>query len=452
MEERVALDKEEGDLAYFHALTLQLEYITKLVTATVVACLGEDADRHRYSLEYNLIRADSIGDWTKTLTAALTGPAAQYFRPEASNISRDLTQRVPDGDWRFSAVRCLHDVAKVFGIDIPLGAKVAFRQFFEIGATIRNRTRGHGATTSTQCGKACLPLANAIDLVIKKCFLFTNVPWAYLHRNLSGKYRVSPLLGNCSVFDYLKRTREVSLPNGVFIFLDEPVYIPLVFSDPGVHDVFVPNGNFKSGTFEVLSYITNEVRRENGTAWQDPPGRLPPSATEGLPVLDQVGNVFANLPPTPRGCIPRRSLEAQVQKELLTTDRHPIVSLTGPGGIGKTTIAIAAIEEITRLDQPPYDVILWMSARDIDLLESGPKPVAPHVVRRKDIAETAVRLLEPAERDAPHFNPMEYFQNCLANGTAGPTLFVFDNFETLESPADVFHWIDTHIRLPEAGA
>jgi hypothetical protein len=30
----------------------------------------------------------------------------------------------------------------------------------------------------------------------------------------------------------------------------------------------------------------------------------------------------------------------------------------------------------------------------------------------------------------------------------GPTLFVFDNFETVRSPVDLFHWIDTNIRLP----
>ena len=41
-----------------------------------------------------------------------------------------------------------------------------------------------------------------------------------------------------------------------------------------------------------------------------------------------------------------------------------------------------------------------------------------------------------------------FFQNCLAKGAAGPTLFVLDNFETVESPADVFKWIDTHIRPP----
>ena len=66
MSDRVALEKEEGDVAYFHALSLQLEYLTKLVCAGVVACLGEDADRHRYGLEHRLVRANSIGEWVDT--------------------------------------------------------------------------------------------------------------------------------------------------------------------------------------------------------------------------------------------------------------------------------------------------------------------------------------------------------------------------------------------------
>ncbi|MCH7903756.1 MAG: hypothetical protein IH944_04220 [Armatimonadetes bacterium] len=89
-----------------------------------------------------------------------------------------------------------------------------------------------------------------------------------------------------------------------------------------------------------------------------------------------------------------------------------------------------------------------MSARDIDLLESGPKPVSPGVVRQNDIARAAVTLLEPPESTEPGFRPEVYFQDCLSNGAAGPTLFVFDNFETIENPPDVFRWIDTYIRLP----
>jgi hypothetical protein len=261
---RIALDRQEGDIAYFHALTLQLEYITKLVTAGVVACVGDDADRHRYSLEHTLVRADSVGHWTDALDHALTGPPAQYFLPKTSDITRDLTERVADGDWRYKAVGHLYDVATRLGINAKVGQKVSLRQFFHIGAAIRNRTRGHGATTSEQCGSVCPLLADAIEIVLGQLKLF-RLDWAHLHRNLSGKYRVSPLLGDCSKFEYLKKTRDVQLPNGVFIDVGGPIYIPLVFSDPDLRDVLVPNGNFKSSTFEVLSYVTNEVGRIKGT-------------------------------------------------------------------------------------------------------------------------------------------------------------------------------------------
>jgi hypothetical protein len=93
-----------------------------------------------------------------------------------------------------------------------------------------------------------------------------RVPWAYLHRNLSGKYRVCQLLEECSPFEYLKRTRDVTLANGVFLHLNGHIHVPLVFSDPDLRDVLIPNGNFKAQTFEVLSYVTNEEARRDAAA------------------------------------------------------------------------------------------------------------------------------------------------------------------------------------------
>jgi len=447
MAARVALDKGEGDIAYFHALSLQVEYMTKVVTGGVVACLGDDADRHRYSLEHRLVRGNAIGDWVEALNSALTGPATHFFAPEARSVVRDLTERVGKGDWRYVAVRCMYDTAIALGIEVEIGSKVALRRFFQIGATIRNKTRGHGATTARQCSKASPLLARGINSIVGRLKLF-EVPWAYLHRNLSGKYRVSPLLGDCSPYDYLKRTRKERLTNGAYIWLDRPVKVALVLSDPDLLDILLPNGNFRESTFEVLSYITNESKRLDGSAWSDPPGRLPPSETEGQPALEQVGNTFANIPPGLTGYVPRRNLETVLREELLRTDRHPIVSLTGPGGIGKTSLAIAALQKLTHIDAPPYDVVVWMSARDIDLLEFGPKPVSPGVVTQSDIARAAVALLEPSESSTPGFRAEVYFQECLTKGAAGPTLFVLDNFETVENPSDVFRWIDAYIRLP----
>jgi hypothetical protein len=445
--DRLVLDKQEGDIAYFHTLTLKLEYLTKLVTLGVMACLGDDADRNRYSLEYGLVRADSLGDWVAIFNSALTGPSAQFFLQSATHISRDLTERVSDGDWRFKAVSIMSRVAHQFGVDAKTGGKVALRQFFDLGAAIRNRTRGHGATTSEQCSNVCPLLADALDLVATRHKLFEH-DWAYLHRNLSGKYRVSPMLGECSAFDYLRSTRDKHLPNGIWVDIGQLLQIPLLYSNSAITDIFVPNGNYKSNEFEILSFITNEVDRADGSAWSVPPGRLPASHTEGRKQLDQFGNTFANLPEIPTGHVARKSLETLLKDELLKTDRHPIVTLTGPGGIGKTSLALAVIDELSKEEQCPYELILWMSSRDIDLLESGPKPVTPRVVTKEAICKAAVEMLDPLEREKDNFHTQAYFEQCLVNGAAGNTLFVLDNFETVESPADVFNWIDTYVRHP----
>ena len=446
IERRIALDKEDGDYAYFHALSLKLEYVTKVATAGVLACVTDDVDRHRYSIEHKLVRADSIGAWADALNMVLTGPAVHLFDQSARSVRKDLSERVGPDDWRYAAIEALNSAASEVGSKIQtLGTKVALRQFFDIAAKLRNRSRGHGAPTSQQCGRACPSLSEALDLVVHRLELF-KIPWAFLHRNISGKYRVSGLVGDAAPFGHLKSAKDENYPDGVFIYVGRPVLIPLVLTDPDVLDIFLPNGNHRNNTLEVLSYVTNEADRRDASAWSAPPGHLPPSETEGSDALEPLGKSFANVPPPIRGYISRSDLEDDLRKELLRADTHPIVTLTGPGGIGKTTIAIAAIHEIANGTKAPYDVILWISARDVDLLESGPKSVAPRVITQQDIARAAADLLDPSDKNETGFDAVAFFQRCLREGAAGNTLFVIDNFETVQNPVDVYRWIDTHIR------
>ncbi|WP_026340977.1 NB-ARC domain-containing protein [Thioalkalivibrio sp. AKL10] len=444
---RVTSDKEEGDIAYFYALSLEFEYLAKLTVLGVVACLRDDADRNRYSIEYDLIRCDSIGEWVRILNSTLTGPAAQFFIPTSTHITRDLTERVKSGDWRYELVSLVSEAAAHFGLDTRVANKVALRQSFELFSSIRNRTRGHGATTTEQCSEVCPKLEQAIDLFRNNHRLFQH-DWAHLHRNLSKKYRVSALLGECADFEHLKSSRDEVFSDGVYISLGEIVKVPLLFTNTSLTDICLPNGNYKAKEFETLSYITNEINREDGSIWSTPPGRLPPSHTEGKSHLDQLGSVFTNLPEAARGYVPREDVQYQLKEELLKSDRHPIITLTGPGGIGKTSLALAVIGKLANLPDCPYEVILWLSSRDVDLLDAGPKPVTPSVVNKGAIAESAVDLLEPSGRHDKAFNPQKYFEESLSEGAAGTTLLVLDNFETVESPADVFNWIDTFIRPP----
>ena len=453
IDQRIALDREDGDYAFFHALMLKLEYVTKLVVSGTVACIGDDSDRHRYTLEHKLVRADSLGTWIEALNTALVGPPAQVFLSGARYLSRDLTEQVGPEDWRHDCVNTLKNSASELDVTVSFGPKVALRQYFDLAVQIRNRTRGHGAPTSIQCSKACLALERSLQLLEQHMELF-RLPWAHLYRNLSGKYRVSPLLNDCSSFDYLKGTRDVRISDGVYLnstgFSDVENFlaVPLIFTDPDLLDISFPNGNYGRQTFEILSYITNERSTQEGSAWSSPPAGLPSSETEGSNTLDVVGNTFTNVPPEPVRYVARTDLETRLGRELITQDRHPIVTLTGPGGIGKTTIALKAVHHIANQRETPYETILWISARDIDLLGSGPKHVSRRVFTQKDVSRAVVDLLEPSGRSAKEFDAEAFFQRCLREGASGITLFVLDNFETLQNPADTVEWLDAHIRPP----
>ena len=277
IDDRISRDREDGDSAYFFALTLKLEYLTKIVVSGMIACIGKDkdADRRRYSLEHELVRADSLGDWTKALNMALVGTPSKFMIPEADGLKKDLTDRVGPGDWRYEAVAGLNKAAMAIGAETMLGKKTTLQQFFRIGSQLRNRSRGHGAPTIGQRSRSCPYLDSSLNAVTKNLKIF-HLPWIYLHRNLSGKYRVLPLLNNPAPFEYLKKTRNKRFPNGVFFSLNDPAHpvrVPLIFIDLDLADITLPNGNYKytEPKFETLSYVTNEVDRRDGSAWSDPP-------------------------------------------------------------------------------------------------------------------------------------------------------------------------------------
>ena len=155
--------------------------------------------------------------------------------------------------------------------------------------------------------------------------------------------------------------------------------------------------------------------------------------------------MLTNLPTLAPGYVRRPRLEAEVCASL-TNDRHPIVTLVGRGGIGKTSLVLAALREIAKTNC--YDVIVWFSARDIDLMLSGAKPVQPRVLTERDIAEQYRTLVGPTREPGDKNDPVAYMAQHLRKSPNGATLFVFDNFETVRSPIDLFQWIDTNIRLP----
>ena len=249
-----------------------------------------------------------------------------------------------------------------------------------------------------------------------------------------------------SPFDYLRSDGSPSLDNGIYIQFDSHSRVELVSSDPEASDFFFPNGNFSGKRFELISYCTDNRQNGDGTLYLTPATELPPSRTQGIGLLQVIGNSFGNLPAAPTNYVPRSELENELFKRLMD-DRHPVITARGAGGIGKTSLALHVIYRIAA--EGKYGAIIWFSARDIDLLSQGPKDVKPHVLTEDEIAKEFVQLMQPGIPAGTAFRPAKYLADALNRSPLGdPMLFVFDNFETARSPSSLYAWIDEYIRPP----
>ena len=447
MFDRVAMAKEESDTEYFLSLMYAGEQLTKFIALSLVSGIQDDVNRSRYTQLYNLVRADGIGDWVRCIDEVVQGPTSHLCSIEIKKICKDLVQKTPKHNWQFDSVSLIHSCLKAIGETTEeLPTKIQAKNWFQSFSRLRNKTRGHGATRSEIMNSICPQLEKSIKLIISNFSLF-NCEWAFLFQNLSGKYRVSPISDNPSSFNYLKSNegKKEHYSTGVYLYLNRPILVNLIDSDVELADFFFPNGGFSSKRYETLSYITGNKDSKDNSNFLVPSGNLPSSETEGSKALDIVGNCFTNLPIFESLYIPREILETQLYN-VLVDDRHPVVTLVGRGGIGKTSLALRVLKMLCNAER--FQTILWFSARDIDLLEEGAKSVKPSVIKIEDLSLEFKNLLQPKGYLDKEFNDKMYVENQLSKCDLGPLLIVLDNFETVQNPEEMFAWLDTFIRLP----
>ncbi len=346
MQQRVQSTRADcDDTTLFLELMYLGELTLKLLVAGMVAAVNDDRDRHRYRLEHGLVRASGVGDWAGALDDLLTGPAAATLAPSAREESAELTRNfdlTSDSTWQVEAVRGILEACRVLDPHYAADARrVSARAWARHFAWLRNKTRGHGATTATNCGLMAGPLERSVLAIIGGFCLFRR-DWAYLHRNLSGKYRVIPITDRVESLDHLKRSNEASLTNGVHVVFDNPRPVRLITSDVELSDFFVCNGGYTESAYEALSYVTDQRKQVDASEFRLPPTPLPQSETEGRGTLEPQGGLFGNLPPRRDDYVRRPQLEEELTKVLLN-DRHAVVTLVGRGGIGKTSLALEVL-------------------------------------------------------------------------------------------------------------
>lgn len=446
MSERAKLASQDSDSAFFFDLMYEAELIIKFLTLELIAAIADENEGHRHMLEGRLIRADGIGEWAEVLDAALTGPASQHLVTEIRPSLIALTQKFKVGDpsWQRLAIDALASVSQTIDPDgqPPSKSPAALRDWVRQFARIRNRTRGHGAPKAGKLAGVCDSLDASLEQVRTNA-PFVERPWAYLHQTLSGKYRVSSFGGKRDPFLHLARDSGQPYANGAYVFLDQPRKVRLLRTDSELTDFYVPNGGFRTGTFELISYISDETLQGDASAYALPIAAQPFSETRAAREFDVVGETFTNMPPPRDGYISRPHLEDELRR-IIEDSRHPVITLHGRGGIGKTSLALQVLHEVAA--QPLAFAIAWFSARDIDLTASGPKIVRPDVLNIDEMARDFTRLVGSGAKGSAQ---LELLTACLSGDNSdGPYIFVLDNFETVHDQAGLYTFLSNAVRLP----
>ena len=301
MWERIEVARTGSDVALFLGLLYFGEMLSKIVVSALTAGIKDDRERHRYRQLHKLVRADGLGEWSKVVDEVLTGTASEHLQSQTREEQRELTQRCGTGTWQYDSLSLLNACLKRIdqsNEEIPI--KIDGRKWFSTLAKLRNKTRGHGAPQINVCSSICPDLEMSIKILVDNFCIFRR-PWAFLHRNLSGKYNIIKLTENTQPFDYLRTDRSVSLRDGVYIHFDHHSRVDLIESNVDALDFFFPNGGFNDKQFELISYITGSKSYGDSKPYLVPATELPTSETQGIGILDIQGKCFSNLPSAPKG-------------------------------------------------------------------------------------------------------------------------------------------------------
>jgi len=218
----------------------------------------------------------------------------------------------------------------------------------------------------------------------------------------------------------------------------------LLYTDWECKSFYVPNGGMTNkGRADYIDYADGKCEHRDMTRLLSPPAPPPPSETEGASTFDFYSNVLGNLPPVQRGYVERPVLQDELRKRLEDTN-HPIITLHGRGGIGKTSLALYMAHRLAKAEELTVDHIIWFSARDLELKPTGPTEVRRAVPSLEDVCKLLAEFvnMEPS---------MEGFAKLLHDPSSAGCdgmLFIFDNFETLDDPRGVHKFLDTHAHIP----
>lgn len=451
------------------------ECATKYTVTVLLAALRSKSPDAAHRIVRELIKAESAGAWHRAASFAIHELRRTYVDREILHFMGGLEKRFKPGSDFQPFIVAVDQLLKSLDSDewprVPswLGV-ISFLAF------LRNKTKGHGAPTREWYSETLDDLSLLIDGLIS----YIGESGLFFAIDRSGSNRRVLLAGDGSTFVSLRDDDTTTATPAVLVHISElqgagpdlgdlnPLGIATTtcYFDVSADRYYFLNGSFRASdqTCEYLEYFSGGTERFEIPEDVLVVTGLPRSRTAGSRKLNWFAPTPNNLPQSSELWVERPYLET-ILEEALTRPQHPVVTLHGVGGSGKTSLALHVAHKLVREGKDRFDFVLWLSARDLDLLPDGLRPTARDIADLSDIAETFVNQLgefvdveDPApgadngqgERSDTHI-AAERLIATLARELESPTwryLIIIDNFETLNSPAQVHEFFGNHTLAP----
>lgn len=129
-----------------------------------------------------------------------------------------------------------------------------------------------------------------------------------------------------------------------------------------------------------------------------------------------------------------REKEIQELQGLILSEQDRIVTITGPGGLGKKSIALKLAYNLLNSIDNPYESIIWFSAEKPKINDDGYFPIIPCIDLAKSLGKEIFKVLDPdaflsfGENEVTFESYKEQIYRLLKNHKS---LLIIDNLETI---------------------
>ncbi|HZV36805.1 MAG TPA: NB-ARC domain-containing protein [Verrucomicrobiae bacterium] len=430
------------------------EAFLKTIAVVLYAGLVKPARDVAYRQAHELVRGDGLGTWEQSVRDITTQPTAGYLPPEFFSLLAWLSKKrtKAEDEWFRVVLANAHKVLVLLGCDEKEISKgMTAKELITSFVQIRNKTKAHGAVGEDFYLAANKAYLEAVSGLVASCPI-CEWKWVHLVPRESGKLRGVALEGTDPKHMRDADIAHYSIESGGVHFV--PLQSSRAFfcgdllkSNRECSAFTLPNGGLtETGFCEFIDYGSGKTTKESAAAFLAPPSPLPSSETEGLDSFDIQSNTYGNLPELPTSYVKRLKLEGDLTARLMDTN-HPVITLHGGGGMGKTSLALAVSHDLAAATTPRFEHIVWFSARDVDLRPTGPSEVRPEVFDLKSVSKKFGRLFSDWGGEGNTEALAKALQSPAGVSSRG-ILFVFDNFETMADVRGLHKFLDEHTHLP----